>query len=229
MTLLICVLAAPAPAADLARIERSISYQPAYHQAPRYCLLAFGPEAKTRVWLVVDGDTLYVDRNGDGNLIGQAKQIAATKQEERQVFVGGDIREGALTHHDFKVIRSAYGYQLTIQIEMPPTPGQPLAPMRIEQTTGLVQFAERPRDAPIIHFNGPRTLHVGRSLIVAPGQRRELSAGVGTPGLGEGTFAFVSNSGGAIPEGARALAKIAFPAKDPTRPITATFALAGRC
>ena len=26
------------------------------------------PEAQTRVWIVQDGDTLYVDRNGNGDL-----------------------------------------------------------------------------------------------------------------------------------------------------------------
>ena len=46
-------------AADLTKIDRSIRKEPPYHtMAPKYCLLAFGPEAKYRIWLVLDGDTL---------------------------------------------------------------------------------------------------------------------------------------------------------------------------
>ena len=64
--LLVC---APLSAADLSRIERKIAKEPAYQsQQPGYCLLVFGQEAKTRVWVVRDGDTLFVDRNGNGDL-----------------------------------------------------------------------------------------------------------------------------------------------------------------
>jgi hypothetical protein len=55
-------------AVDLTTIDRSIRKGPAYQsKAPQYCLLAFGPQARTRVWLVLDGDALYLDRNGNGD------------------------------------------------------------------------------------------------------------------------------------------------------------------
>jgi len=37
--------------ADLTKIDRSIKKEPAYQGEPKYCLLVFGPEAKTRIWL----------------------------------------------------------------------------------------------------------------------------------------------------------------------------------
>ena len=64
-----------AASADLAAVDRALTKEPKYQSAPRYCLLVFGPEAKTRVWLVVDGDTLYVDRNGDGDLTAETKRV----------------------------------------------------------------------------------------------------------------------------------------------------------
>ncbi len=43
----------PAPAADLTKIDRSISKEPTYQtKAPKYCLLVFGLDANYRVWLV---------------------------------------------------------------------------------------------------------------------------------------------------------------------------------
>src|SRR5205823_2111017 len=49
---------------ELSKIDRTIAKEPAYQsKAPKYCLVLFGLEGKTRVWFVHHGDTLYVDRN----------------------------------------------------------------------------------------------------------------------------------------------------------------------
>src|SRR5437899_8648252 len=70
--------AALAGAADLAKIDRAIAKEPTYQtKDPRYCLLVFGPEAGHRVWLVLDGDTLYVDKNGNGDLTDEGERIQA--------------------------------------------------------------------------------------------------------------------------------------------------------
>lgn len=59
--------AQPAPGVDLAKLARTIAKEPAYQtKTPKYCLLVFGPEAQARMWLVLDGKILYVDRRGDG-------------------------------------------------------------------------------------------------------------------------------------------------------------------
>src|SRR5438094_892841 len=69
--------AAPAIAADLSKLDRALAKEPAYQsKAPKYCLLVFGAEAKFRVWLVQDGDVLYVDRNGNGDLTENGKRVA---------------------------------------------------------------------------------------------------------------------------------------------------------
>jgi hypothetical protein len=72
---LLPAVAAPARAADLAKLDRSIVKEPAYVSSPRYCLLVFGPEAAKRVWLVIDGDFLYVDRNGNGDLTEPGERV----------------------------------------------------------------------------------------------------------------------------------------------------------
>src|SRR5688572_17957450 len=67
---------APARAVDYTRVERTTAKEPAYKQAPRYALLLFGPEAKLRVWVVLDGRAAYIDRNGDGDLTGPTERFA---------------------------------------------------------------------------------------------------------------------------------------------------------
>ena len=68
LSVLLLAACGPVCAADLAKIDRTIKAEPKYSGQPRYCLLVIGSDAKHRVWIVQDGDTLYVDRNGNGDL-----------------------------------------------------------------------------------------------------------------------------------------------------------------
>ena len=65
----------PVAGSDLAKIDRHIKKEPAYQGKPKYGLLVFGPEAKTCVWLILDGDVLYADKNGNGDLTEKGERI----------------------------------------------------------------------------------------------------------------------------------------------------------
>src|SRR5262249_46830849 len=132
-----------ASAADLAKIDRTIAREPAYQAKPKYCLLVFGPEAKTRVWLVQDGEVLYVDRNGNGDLTEPAERVVAKKSDDADEgfsFRAGEIRDAMLVHKNLTVgiINMGYladrdqrvkeflaknpkgrGYQIGLDVEMP--------------------------------------------------------------------------------------------------------------
>jgi hypothetical protein len=112
--LLLCVGATAA--ADLSQINRAIQKEPAYQSKPKYCLLVFGPEAKHRVWLVLDGDVLYVDKNDTGDLTGDEKRIKAPSftasthpahAQERSIEVG-DLSVAGLTHTKLAVSQTQY-------------------------------------------------------------------------------------------------------------------------
>src|SRR5215831_909330 len=77
MPIALLVWAGAAGAADLTKVDRTLKKQPAYQGKPKYGLLVFGPEAKHRVWLVLDGDTLYVDKNGNGDLTDKGERVTA--------------------------------------------------------------------------------------------------------------------------------------------------------
>src|SRR5262245_4416296 len=100
---LVGVGSAPVAATDLSKIDRTIAKEPVYKSKPSYCMLVFGAEAKTRVWLVLDGDVLYVDRNGNGDLTEAGERVKrgdvfkhqnSLYAEQRQ-FLAGDVSEGA--------------------------------------------------------------------------------------------------------------------------------------
>jgi len=95
-----------AHAADLASVDRTIKKEPAYQtKSPRYALLVFGPEARDRVWLVHDGDTLYVDRNGDGDLTDTRNKVTAKGREPTggYRFNAGELRNGGRAHKGLTV------------------------------------------------------------------------------------------------------------------------------
>jgi hypothetical protein len=198
--------------AGLTKIDRTIAKEPAYKSKPKYCLLIFGPEAKTRVWLVLDGNVLYVDRNGNGDLTGEGKRAAAIQPGNR--CGGGDITE------------RDRGTKHTALSVTPQKDGSMVLSIRAEgkylQRSGSVRFAGRPQEAPVIHFNGPVSVRFSSAVpdtdrgkvepsaadggpkglllrklgkeFPLPSERRQtkavsLCAVMGTAGLGEGTFA----------------------------------------
>ncbi len=163
LLLMLSVVCSGASAAvDLTKIERKLVKEPAYRSKPRYCLLVLGPEAKTRVWLVQDGDTLYVDRNGNGDLTEANEKVTAEKNEDAEdgvyTFKAGDLREGKLLHKELtlyvmkidylaereeavkellKKHPKARGYYLFLEVEMPGRRGNAIGG-RVQQRGFLV-------------------------------------------------------------------------------------------
>src|SRR5262249_30405694 len=85
--------------------------------------------------------------------------------------------------------------------------------LRVRHRAGQLVFAERPQDAPMVHFGGPLTLHVGSGeRFRRGGDSGEVSFWLGTPGLGPGTFAVMDHD--LIPKGVRPVVEIQFPAKE---------------
>jgi hypothetical protein len=223
----------PALAGDLTKIDRSILKEPAYRtRAPKYGLLVFGHGGKDRVWLVLDGDILYVDRNGNGDLTEPGKKVAAESRpgrdplEDDYLFNVGEVTLGGRTHKGLTVSfgplkafgqtglgdrpdvkaaltkdAKALSVSIRVDVEMPGLKGGGLGG-RVAFSAGAVdldgvlQFAAKPAEAPIVHPGGPLqitffaerpTLRVGRGS--------ELVLVVGSPGVGPGTFAMLEYEG----------------------------------
>ena len=248
LSLTVAFLAAStALTADLGKIDRSIRREPSYKGSPEYCLLVFGPKASSRVWLVQDGDLLYVDRNGNGDLTEPGKRVAGRVEAfGLRVFNAGDLQDGSLTHKDLTI------YQMTA----PPSPGRKsaaadastwsvsvtaersgddhrLLPQRLSyiagrDRNGSLAFAARPQDAPVIHFNGDLTLAFRNDATpFVIGRGRNFAIGVGTAGTGPGTWAFL-NYASTIPSAAHPVAEITFPMVG-QKPSQERFELTGRC
>jgi hypothetical protein len=137
-------------AADLTKLERPVLKEPVYHSNPKYCLLVFGPEANIKIWLVQDGDVLYVDRNGNGDVTEAGKRFTAERRQDGDdnlVFKVGDVQGGPRLHKELTVVvrkfddmvlakqdefvkalvaknPKARGYFVSIEMDMPGWKGQ---------------------------------------------------------------------------------------------------------
>src|SRR5262249_50027955 len=190
-TLLTLFLAAqPTRAVDLTRIDRTIAREPVYQtRNPKYGLLVFGPEAKSRAWVVLDGDFLYVDRNCNGDLTEAGERLIIKKQWELnrdakkpgKWIAGDDVRVAITvpdgTVHQVKFRRTSTGLGLASQS----LGGQYVGASYREDLI----LADRPQEAPIVHLNGPLTFQLADAPKKwAPGEAIEFVVLFGTPGLG---------------------------------------------
>jgi hypothetical protein len=227
-----------AAAADLAGIERVVKKEPRYRSgSPRYCLLVFGPAADTRVWLVLDGDRLYVDRNGNGDLTeqGECLQRKPTRYEGMHTEV--DFLVGDIAAADGKTVYRGLAVHEILE------DGAPMAFVFARSASGgcfftgrdasgRLRFAATPRQAPIVHVGGPLSLGLStqqRSATVrfTRGGMSVLFASVGTPGLGPGTFLGLRHA--EVPEKLHPIATIEFPNKSGGPPIKLRVELNERC
>jgi len=246
-------------AVDLSKVDRTIQKEPAYQGAPRYCLLVLGPQAATRVWLILDGQVLYVDRNGNGDLT-EANERCEAKNEDgydsefRTLYRIGELTAGNRTHRmmDVTVYRYAHfpnkddrvsellkkqpdavGFAVNADVEMSNLKSS--NGPRILQLAGyrdyhgLLHWAADAKSAPIIHFDGPLTIAMYGKDKARIGRDVDLALAVGTPGLGPGTTAWIAYQH-VIPEDAYPKVEIVYPSMQPTdAPIKELYELKERC
>lgn len=258
LTVLVLSTAASA-AVDLTTIERKIIKEPAYRHKPKYCLLVFGPEGKTRVWLVQDGDTLYVDRNGNGDLTEAGEKVAAEKSEDAEEgvhrFKAGDLRDGERLHKELtlRVVKINYlaerdtfveallkknpkarGYYVFLEVEMlgrkgAATGGRVQQRSFLVDSTGVLQFADRPREAPILHFGGAWQVTLFGKQQLTIDRETDVVLGVGSPGLGAGTTTWIDYEN-VIPTDKHPTLDAVYPPKRPgDSPVREHYELKRRC
>lgn len=212
---LLAVGSAPVAATDLSKIDRTIAKEPAYKSKPKYCLLVFGPEAKTRVWLVLDGDTLYADRNGNGDLTNEGERFVAapitgSSGNKGRVWNVGDVAapggkviyEGLTVSDNSEVLDTFFesrGLGIRVNVPIGNTRALQSAGSVVHPTEGYsLRFADRPKDAPVIHFGGPLRIMLvqpeGFTAGIKAGQTYRLKARVGTPGLDKDSAAIMDDT-----------------------------------
>lgn len=201
-----CVLVAAtqaraSDAPDLRNIDRRIGKEPAYNaERPLYGLLAFGPRAQKRVWMVLDHskrdsrlfDRLYVDLDADGDLTGPAEQVIGREQGDSVRFQLPDLKDpvnGAV--HSHFTVRVSGAAAPTVMVSLmwrgrsKMGGGYPEDP-----EAGYMRFGDRPANAPVMWADGDgpfrfQRWYGGRLPI---GGQEDFKVFVGQPGEGPNAF-----------------------------------------
>lgn len=178
-----------ASAASLQSVDRTMAREPSYQtQAPKYCLAVFGEGAQTRVWLVLDGNTLFVDRNGNSDLTEAGERLEGNP-------VANSPGEGSFNAVAISV-KEGVPPQAGLEVRVHPSltfvychsEGRPWQ-RAVVDSQGYLMFGKDPEHAPVLHFNGP--VAVGLRFahkFTRHGQVEDLDVFVGSPGIGVGSF-----------------------------------------
>src|SRR5262249_40372288 len=147
--------------------------------------LVFGAEAKTRVWLVLDGDTLYVDRNANGDLREENERIQRNGRE----FEAGEVAGNARLRVRLLDPCEKEFYMVSGEVR-----GK-------YRQYGCVPFDDRPQDAPVLSFDGPLTMGFTdpeKQALQRGDTGSQITAWVGTPSSAKqrGATVFVEQSYG---------------------------------
>jgi len=180
----LCVASTIANAIDLTTIDRSIAKEPVYAtETPRYLLLVFGLNAESQVWIVFDGKTFYVDRNGNGNLT-EANEVAEARWSNHYSLVDLVDPKSGEKHKRVSVYDdNRFSMSILLAEERTQYVG-------IKGWSGIrPQLGSRPDNAPIVHLNGPKTFSPYGQLSQIADDLGRMKFIIGTHGLGEATFA----------------------------------------
>jgi len=222
--------------ADFEKVERHIAKEPVYQAKPLYCLALIGTEAKVRVWIVVDGEQLYIDKNCNGDLTddGGPRELKAKRTDPASYDKVDVAADGGTTKYGFEVTLwhpPSFGrhptepYSQSVHVRFPD--GRYYGAWGDEHSSLI--FAEKLLDAPVLHFGGDLRMgfEVRQPLSREKGALK-LWTCVGTPGSRPGAFVHLLYT--TIPKGLHPKAVLEFPATAARRPpVRVELVLKERC
>lgn len=224
---------------DLTKINRIIVKEPKYKTQPYYVLLVIGPEAKKRVWLVVDGETLYVDRNGNGDLTEANKRVEGPKKldfapgmyKHMNAFDLGEVQglhlrvdfwvrnKDFVPDNDFdKSIHKGHvenGWEFATLVRLNPAG-------RIISGQIPVTFCRQPKDTQVCHLAGRLTFTLrANDSLERHSDKNILQVMIGTPGLPARNWSkpvFAPLGTNEVPADLHPVARFEFPHQDAKQP-----------
>jgi hypothetical protein len=212
-------------------INHTILKEPTYQSAPKYSLLTFGTNSDVKVWMVEDGQRLFVDKNANGDLTDDGPPIEPSnvrhlddKQWDFEYKLDAITPASGSPHTKFVLSRwnyndplDEYGLSLTVDGKMPMYAGW----------FGTFWSTNR-EQAPVIHFGGPFTPKLLRREAFTIGERgQRLSLCFVNPGSGPGATSRLSIE--ALPRYAIPDLTIEWPTAPGSKPLRTSHELTQRC
>jgi hypothetical protein len=156
-------------AAALSRVDRTINKEPFYKGKPKYGLLVFDPEARIKVWVILDGTDLYVDKDGNSSVTAD-ECFPLDGQELKEFDLPGGYKVRLITVHRSEEENDLF---LHVSVEVAG---------KYRQYCNLTPVENR-NDAEVAHFDGPLQWACERGAGAARRNwSKEVSRGTYLPG-----------------------------------------------
>lgn len=169
-------------AVGLADFEYKIHREPKYTSKPKYCLFVFEDPSEQMMWLVLDGKSIYADRNGNGDLTDDGEPLKPINERT----LNSSYRDGG-----YEPIQLASGKELVLGYFQ--TDEEP-----VKQTVKLVSdnvvqqyagwkpiFSSTPEESKRFHFGGkyePRPLREKQIKLSGTEEKLNVAFVVNGPG-----------------------------------------------
>lgn len=206
--------------------SRKIEKEPKYSHKPRYALVVLGTSADAKMWMVEDGEILYLDKNLNGDLTDDGPAIS--RKDSGDLC---DYKCAALTpakgpkHTDFCLRRwssgeagDQYGLSLAVDGTKPMYAGW----------FGTF-WSSSPDTVPVIQFGGPlkpTTLRRDNTFVLGSKLDR-FDIAFRNDGLGKGATSYLSID--ALPKDVIPEVEINWPVAPGATPVRTTERLTERC
>jgi hypothetical protein len=191
---------------ELSKMDRRIVKEPTYKsKQPHYGLYVFGPEAKTRVWAVLDKsqpnastyDVLYFDRNADGDLTAANECIKGKQENGRVQFPIGTFTDPVTGKKHTDVVLSYRPQDENMVMFSMKWCDQELIRGGYAIKPGpYTQFASTPAAAPVLWpgAEGPFSFQFWSMTTLTIGGEEDVRVFLGHRGHGANTFCTVSDT-----------------------------------
>ncbi|HET6880811.1 MAG TPA: hypothetical protein VFI31_11690, partial [Pirellulales bacterium] len=185
---------------------------------PYYCALSFGQEPERLVWLAIDDEYIYVDRQAKGDLAEVGNRVRfPVKRYGVPIDAGALCPAGTREPVRLKLHQFLIGGRRTIYLHFWFADGRREGASPVWSTS--------PASAPVLPLFGPLTFVLADPAVtfVSGGDATKLEVMLGR--TGDSAESFVWRSHSEVPHTVQPLAEIRFPGQS----IPQTFHLEGRC
>jgi hypothetical protein len=186
---------------------------------PQYCWLVFGPEAKVRVLVCLDGEPVSLDHYADGKPSGRKEQFKDRSKCKDVAIADPDGKTSyVITSMGTKFVKRGVPTELFVWVDIK-------GPVEYRQYCDVVEMAGDPETAPTAHFHGPLTVeaqtiswNLPPDLSLRRGDKPpDLCTFVGTMNAKKGCWVVVRTDDGknqpAFPKGVHPFVDVEFPPK----------------
>lgn len=218
----------PSAKRGLAEIERTLVKEPAYNGQPKYCLLILDKGLRAKVWMIEDGQRLFLDSNGNGDLTDDGGPIALGKEPEPSTVLGyaKDLittpdggRHTKFVMHKWEGNEKKFDYGLSMYLN---------GTRQVYSGWFDTFWADKQEGAPVVHLGGdfvPQALR-DRSFIIGSEARRFDIAFINR-GSQPGAQTYLGTE--SLPADIHPMLKVTWPTKAGFEPIQTVHPLPMRC